>query len=93
MWSAALNSVGGRGSAFCVLVEKVDEGRGDGGPEEAIVIGRDVVVDTGLRAGSLSEAGTGRRRFKMDEATGIGSCSTMGVCVGRGGGGDGGGEC
>jgi hypothetical protein len=99
MWSCAATSVGGRGSAFCVEVLKVDPGRGEGGSEDAIVSGRDMVaVDTGLRAGTLSDAGTGRLRFRIEAAAFAGTCDMgcwwiSGVCVGSGGGGDGGGEC
>jgi hypothetical protein len=70
--------VGGRGSAFCVLVEKVDIGRGEGGDAVVVMVpGRVGVVveeDTGLRVGSLSVPGIGRRRLRMEDAAGIGCC-------------------
>lgn len=57
MWSAAASSVGGRGRALCVLVEKVESGRGDGGLELMVLLRVMVAVEvaTGLRLGSLSE--------------------------------------
>lgn len=75
MWSAAATSVGGRGSAFCVAVLKVDIGRGDGGSDVAIVSGRDIVaVETGFRAGTLSAGWMGRLRFRIEDAALAGTC-------------------
>ena len=86
-----------------MLVEKVEPGRGDEGPDGFVMVKERVavvaavpVVDVermGLRAGSLSETGTGRRRLRIDGAAGRGSWSMFGVPFGRGGGGDAGGEC
>ena len=86
------------------MVEKVESGRGEEGDciVKERVGGAVVVVDMfnvddgegiGLRAGSLSETGTGRRRLRIDEAAGMGSWSMVGVVFGRGGGGEAGGEC
>ena len=48
------------------------------------------VDDTGFLAGTLSEAGTGRRRLRIVEAAEIGSIGALET--GSGGGGEGGGE-
>jgi hypothetical protein len=77
-----------------VLVEKVDKGRGDGGSKEAMVIGREAASVVGVFAGSLSATGTGRRRLRMEDAADIGSRPICpGLESGRGGGGEGGGDC
>lgn len=55
MWSAAASSVGGRGRAFCVLVEKVDVGRG-----EVVDVGEVTVDGTGLRARTVEAVDIGR---------------------------------
>ena len=88
MGSAAVNSVGGRGRAFCVLVEKVESGRGDGGPEDMARL-VEAIDGTGLRAGKRSDEGTGRRRLRM-ETSGTGSSGTLDM---RTDGGEGGGDC
>lgn len=50
-----------------------------------------VAEDTGFRVGTLSEAGKGRRRLRMEEAAERGSTGARET--GNGGGGDGGGDC
>lgn len=90
-WSAAESSVGGRGSAFCVLVENVEFGRGEGGDEGVLMVA--VPVVRGLRVVALSDTGAGRWRLRMVVAAGMGFCSTAWTVVGSGGGGEGGGEC
>jgi hypothetical protein len=69
-----------------VKVENVESGRGEGGDHCVLI----VAVETGLRVGTLSEAGRGRRRLRIDEATESGSAGTLET--GSGGGGEAGGE-
>lgn len=100
MWSAAASSVGGRGRALCVLVEKVDSARGDGGPLEIIVLCAESTVAESTVAVEAIEAidatgfratADGRLRLRIADAADTGSLGTREV--GTGGGGDGGGEC
>lgn len=76
-----------------MFVERVESGRGDGGPEGVVVWVRVVAEDTGLRAVSFSEPGNGRWRLRIEDAVALGCWYSAGVDVGSGGGGDGGGEC
>lgn len=71
-----------------MLVEKVESGRGEGGPDDMMVACPAGAVPTGLRVGTLSLAGTGRLRLRMAAAAGTGVWD-----MGSAGGGDGGGEC
>jgi hypothetical protein len=88
----AAASVGGRGRAFCVLVEKVESGRGDCGPEDLVLGCVILAVDSpiGLRVGILSEGGMGRLRSNMLD---VAESSAAEKAVGSGGGGEPGGEC
>ena len=76
-----------------MLVEKVESGRGDGGPEGIMVLRAVEAGDDpiGLRAGTRSGTCVGRFRFKMADAADTGSVGTRET--GSGGGGEGGGEC
>lgn len=93
IWSAAATSGGGRGRALCVLDEKADPGRGEEG-SELFALGciMDAVDSpTGLRdITRCSEEGMGRLRSSIEEVAG--TCSDE-RDAGRGGGGEGGGEC
>lgn len=99
MWSAAASSVGGRGRALCVLVEKVDSARGDGGPFDIIVLCESTLADStvaveaieAMDATGFRATAAGRLRLRMADAADAGSRGTRDV--GTGGGGDGGGEC
>ena len=84
-----------------MLVEKVESGRGEGGPEEIMVLrvveaAVGVAVEAtdeamGLRAGTRSGTWVGRLRLRMAFAAETGSLGTREV--GSGGMGEGGGEC
>lgn len=97
MWSTAASSVGGLGRSLRVLVEKVESGRGDGGPLEIIVLRAVEVAEEvaevaiGLRTGTRSRPWVGRLRLRIAAAADGASLGARDV--GSGGGGEGGGEC
>ena len=93
--------MGGRGRALCVLVEKVDSARGEGGPLENMAWpGGDVAESTvaveameateAMDATGLRATAVVRLRLRMADAAEAGSLGTRDVGTG---GGEGGGEC
>tara|TARA_R110002003_G_scaffold121_1_gene10667 strand:+ start:13354 stop:13698 length:345 start_codon:yes stop_codon:yes gene_type:complete len=107
MWSAALRWVGGSGRALVVDVLKVEAAGEEGWGEIGEDMGAILAVPGGevgfwrvwMGSGVRSAWGTGRRRPRIEDAADaavMGSVTTLGrsgVVMGKGWGGDGGGEC